>query len=294
MLSFLEQLGGIRGRVKTFATRYRIPLYTIALVAFFMGLYVSFQHLNVDWKQLSYGYLVIVLLITQPLLIFLNSLELKLCAVASNAKMTIRDSVYISSSATIANIMPLPAGLVLRGAALIKGGGKTAMVSKVLLIAALMWIFVAITVSGAVIASGSLAILVMAMGLAAISLLLVYTCQLSNLKTALGFLSVRVLMVCILTVQLKFCFAVLSVDVNLQSAAVYVVSGIAGAVVSIVPAGLGITESSGALLAKLDGASSSLAYVVLSLNRLIGLSLAAVFVLLLTYFKKLPYKLESQ
>jgi len=41
-----------------------------------------------------------------------------------------------------------------------------------------------------------------------------------------------------------------------------------------IPAGLGIIEGFGALLAKMDGASSAQAYIVLSLNRLIGLALA--------------------
>jgi len=293
-MSILDNLAQFRDRLKAFAARYRLTLHIIASFVFFAGLYVSITYLDINLTKLSYGPLLIILFMTQPLLIFLNSLELKLCANASVAKMTIGESVHVSSSATIANILPLPAGLVLRGAALVKGGGGLNVVSKVLLIAALMWVAVAVTVSGAVIASGYLSLLVILLGSVAIVSLLFYASRLSDIKTAMGFLIIRALMVGILTLQLKLCFDVLGDSVSLNDAAVYIVSGVAGAVVSIVPAGLGIVEGFGAFLAKLDGASAPMAYVVLSLNRLIGLGLAGLTVLVLSRSRKLPARFESQ
>jgi len=274
MSVFLKNLVEFKSILKDFGQRHRLIIFTLAIIIFFVGLYFSFRHIDINLSKYSYESLLIILLITQPLLIFMNALELNLCAVASDSKMTLRESVFVSSSATVANILPLPAGLVLRGAALVKGGGSLLTVSKVLLAAALLWVALAVTVSGAVIASGQLTLLIILAGGISIVLLTFYTARLSNLKTALGFLGVRSLLIIILIWQLQLCFAVLGEGVTLKDAAVYVVSGVAGAVISIVPAGLGIIEGFGALLAKLDGASSAQAYVVLSLNRLIGLALA--------------------
>lgn len=274
----LARLGHFKSQMKHFASQYRLPLYGIAVLIFFAGLYISLRNLKIDADQLSYRPLLGILLVTQPLLILFNSLELKLCALAAQSNMSLKQSIFVSNSATVANILPLPAGLVLRGAALVKGGAKVSLATKVLLIAAIMWIAVAATVSGAVIASGLLSALFIVFGGISILLLLLYASRLTAMRIALGFLGVRVLMVGLLTLQLKLCFEVLGANINLQGAAVYVVSGVAGAVVSVIPAGLGVIEGFGAFLAKLDGASSSTAYIVLSLSRIIGLAMAGLCV----------------
>ena len=107
-----------------------------------------------------------------------------------------------------------------------------------------------------------------------------YISRISDVRTAIGFFVVRSLMVALFAVQLKLCFAAIDYPITLLGASVYVASGIAGAVVSVVPAGLGIIEAFGAMLAKLDGASPALAYIVLSLSRFLGLALAGVSLLL--------------
>ena len=114
MASLLKDMNRYREQVRDFTSRYRLPIYIFAVLGFFAGLYVSFKHLDLDLHNLSYVPLLIVIFVTQPLLIVLNSFELKLCAVASEAEMSLVGSIYISSSATVANILPLPAGLVLR------------------------------------------------------------------------------------------------------------------------------------------------------------------------------------
>ena len=286
MGSLLRGVDCYREQLRRFASRYRLPIFIAAALGFFTGLYVSFRHIDLDFNTLSYGPFLMVIFITQPLLIILNSFELKLCALASDAKMSLAESVYISNSATIANILPLPAGLVLRGAALIKGGGSLGLVGKVLLVAALMWITIAMMVSGAVIASGFISAIILALGLLAVILLTAYTARLCSFKIASGFLITRVFMVGIMAVQLQLCFAILGHTIGISGAAAYVVSGVAGAVISIVPAGLGIIEGTGALLAKLDGASPAQAYIVLSLNRIIGLGLAAISVVVFGCFQK--------
>ena len=279
---------GYRDALKAWSSRNRLLLFISAFVIFLIGLALSFNHLDLGQRDLTYISLLFVLIITQPILIILNSAELKLCASASKSQMSFRDSLYVSSSATVANILPLPAGLILRGAALVKGGATATMSAKILMIAALMWVAVALTFSGAAILGDAHSLKIIAAGFIATWFLTAYTARLSNLKIALFLLITRLLMASLLTLQLKLLFSFLGTPIALSGAATYVVSGVAGAVISIVPAGLGIIESFGALLAKLDGASSSLAYIVLTVNRLTGLLLAAIVVLILGGFSKSP------
>lgn len=281
----MSRLTDLRTRFKAFGHRHRKAILLLASVAFLLGLFFAIQQLNLGREDINLRPLLIALFLTQPLLIFLNSLELKLCGHAARVQMKVLDSVYVSSSATLANILPIPAGLIVRGGALMQRGASLALVSKVLAAAGVMWMAVALTVSGTVISGGISAKLICLAGLILIAILMIYIARLSDIKIAAGFLIIRSLMVALLTIQLNLCFSVLGEIVSLRDSAVYVVSGVAGAVVSIVPSGLGITEFFGATLAKLDGASPSLAYVVLSLNRLIGLTLAGLSFLILSKSK---------
>lgn len=276
----LTRLLTLRQTLKEFGRRHRIAIFSLALIGFIIGLIFTGASLNLSLDTIVSLPLLLVLCVTQPLLIFLNSLELKLCGQAVQVKLSLAESIFVSCSATLANILPLPGGLIVRGGALTQRGAALGRVSKVLLAAALMWAAVALTVSGAVLVQGSGAVLIAIGGLTFIIALMAYVSRMSDVRTAVGFLVVRSLMVALLAVQLKLCFAALNSTITLRGASVYVVSGIAGAVVSVVPAGLGITETFGALLAKLDEASPALAFIVLSLNRFIGLTLATVSIMI--------------
>jgi len=269
-------LSTLRGSLKTFGRRHRKIIFFIAFSVFILGLFVTGKALKLNPNDLVFKPLLLAIFLTQPLLIFLNSLEFKLCGHAVDVDVNIRDAVYVSCSASLANILPLPAGLLVRGGSLVQRSGDLGFVSKVLLVAGTMWMAVAMTVSGAVISEVFTSRIVTITGAGLLIALMAYITRISHFRIAFGFLVIRALMVAVLALQLKLCFAALGEIITLRGSAVYVVSGIAGAVVSIVPAGLGLTEAFGALLAKIDGASAALAYIVLSLNRLIGFSMAGV------------------
>jgi len=256
--------------LKEIGQRHRKAIFYMAFAAFVIGLYFTSNALDLTFKDLELEPLLAIIFITQPLLILFNSLEFKLCGRAVGVDMSLRDSIYIGSSASLANILPLPAGLLVRGGSLVQRGGKMGLVSKILLVAGIMWMGVAMTLSGAAISGSSISLIVTILGVVMVLALMAYVTLISQFRIAFGFLLIRVIMVVIFAIQLKLCFAVLGESISFRGSAVYVVSGIAGAVVSIVPAGLGLTEAMGAFLAKLDGASPAFAYIVLSLNRLLG------------------------
>ncbi|WP_026941677.1 hypothetical protein [Hellea balneolensis] len=279
-------------RMKAFGQRHRSSIFYMAFLAFILGLIVTVKALDIRLTDLTLLPLLAAIFLTQPLLVLFSSLEFKLCGAVTHVDIDLRDAIYVSSSASLANILPLPAGLLVRGGYLVDRGAKLGFAGKILFLAGLMWMTVAIAVSGAVITSlpGHLFIFILGLGLT-VGVMAIIS-KLGSLKLALGFLIVRVFLVVILTVQLKLCFEIFSQFVTLRGSAVYVVSSLAGAVVSIVPAGLGLTEAFGSFLAKLDGASAAMAYLVLSLNRVIGIFVTGVFFFLFAKLK--PSCLTSQ
>jgi len=262
--------------IKEVGKLHRKTIFYMAFVAFVLGVYFTSNTLNLNFDDLVLEPLLVIIFLTQPLLILLNSLELKLCGHAVGVDMSFHDSIYIGSSASLANILPLPAGLLVRGSFLVQRGGNLGFVSKILLVAGIMWLAVSMILSGTVISESSISLTFTILGVAMVLALMAYITLISQFMIAFGFLLIRAVMVGIFALQLKLCFAVLGEVASFRDSAVYVVSGIAGAVVSIVPAGLGLTEAFGALLAKLDGASPAFAYIVLSLNRLIGFAMVGL------------------
>jgi uncharacterized membrane protein YbhN (UPF0104 family) len=95
--------------------------------------------------------------------------------------------------------------------------------------------------------------------------------QRSSVATALSFIAVRGIMLLLLIARLYFCFIAINAAVALEEAAIYSVVGIAGTAVAIVPAGLGIAEGFGALIAEAAGADPAAAFLALGLNRILGL-----------------------
>jgi len=272
----LRRLGASHQAIKEFGHRYRKTIVYTAFAAFLLGLYYTANALSLNLNDLDAKPFLIIVFFTQPLLILFSSIEYTLCGRAVDVEMSLRDSMYITLSASLANILPLPAGLLVRGGYLVQQGGKLGEVSRILLIAGTMWLAVAMTVSGAVISEPSISRIATILGAGMVLVLMAYVTYLNQLRIALGFFLVRVVMVAIFALQLKLCFAILGEVISFRASAVYVVSGIAGAVISIVPAGLGLTEAFGAFLAKLDGASPAFAYIVLSLNRFIGIAIVGL------------------
>ena len=271
----------IYGPVKDWAQQYRLWILALAAIVFVGSIGLAIKHLGVGFEDISLEPVLIVFLLTTPISACLNGLELRLCAKATGHDIVFFDALRVATTSTIANILPLPAGLALRGTALVSAGASVGAAGRILFIAGLMWLSLAFAVSGVALFSGALAVLAGLAGVLGSFCLALWISKLSNFRIALGFIAIRALMLTILVAQLKFCFVAIGSMVSFADAAIYAVSGIIAAVVAIVPAGLGLTEGFGALLAEIAGASPSAAFLALSLNRLLALIITGPIALLL-------------
>lgn len=282
----LKQCQTLYQQIKRWAQKNRLWILLLAACVFLGGIIIAVRYLGLNWSDISFGPVLIILLLTAPISACFNSFELRLCARATGNDIMFLDALRIVTTATIANILPVPASFAIRGAALVSAGATIGAAGRILFIAGLMWLSLASAVSGVAIFSGALAILIGAGGLFGSFCLALWISKLSTVRIALGFILIRVIMLGILVVQLKLCFAAIGQLVSLPDAAVYAVSGVIAAVVAIVPAGLGLTEGFGALLAEIAGASPSAAFLSLSLNRIFALSVTGCIALGLGFWMR--------
>lgn len=281
MASTLQTLLKFQSAMKAFGKTYRLAILSVVGLAFIIGLIFSIKALNLSLSDIHILPLLGVLFMTQPLLVLFNSLEFKLCGDAISVDMPLSDAALVSTGGTIANILPLPGGLLLRGGILAKRGASVKNAGLILFYAALLWMAMALLVSAFFINLPNSAFIFAAAGIILTGIASLAILKMSSPFITAKFLSVRIIMLALLTLQLKLCFDGLGYETSFSGAAVYVVSGIAGTVVSIIPAGLGIVEGFGAVLAKIEGTSAAAAFLVLSLHRLFGLASSGLYLAIL-------------
>ncbi len=85
--------------------------------------------------------------------------------------------------------------------------------------------------------------------------------------------------------RLFWSFNAINSKIDLLQSGIFVISGVLGSVVSIIPAGLGIREGVSALLAPTVGLSASSGFIATSINRLLGLTVLSPLAFLLSYRK---------
>ncbi len=206
-----------------------------------------------------------------PLSILFNTAELQLCAKAANQKLRFKEALGYSTTATIANLLPVPAGMLIRGSALVSSGAKVGQAGAIILVAAIMWLVMAIGISGFFLTDGWTAGTIAATSSVATVIISNWIANRSSIGTSISFVGVRAAMLAILIVRLYFCFLAINAAIAFEEAAIYAVAGIAGTAVTIVPAGLGIAEGFGAMLAEAIGSAPAAAFLALGLNRILGL-----------------------
>lgn len=279
-------------RLKNWALKWKTWILPIVLVLYAIGIFYCLSLLELDKDNISFGSLLIVTLVLSPLSTLLNGLELKFCADAIQKPLRYPQALQASTASTLANILPLPAGFALRASILVSRGARVGEASFILLTAALLWLSLAAAITGFTLLEGAYGQVVGFIGAAVALILVVRIARANSISLALAFLAVRILMLFLLILQLSFCFEVIGYETSFTSSAVYVISSVIGTMVSIVPAGIGITEGVGAMLANLAGDPPSAAFISLALNRMVGLCVAGVVFSLSLFFITKPLSNE--
>lgn len=266
----IDRLASIAQTLKHGSSKHRHWILTVAIGAFFLGMFWAVHSLGLQWSRINYNALVGVFLML-PLSMSLNAYELRLCALATGGDLSFRKALTYSSTATVANILPVPASTVIRGGALLEAGASVAEASKMILAAGLIWLSMASALTVFALFTGWVGWAACALAVLVTAIISHWITTKSTLQIALQFIGVRIAMIILLTTRLWLCFIAIGEMLLWLDTAIYSVVGIIGNAAAIVPAGIGVTEGLGALLAPASGSLAPAAFLALAINRLTGL-----------------------
>lgn len=260
----------LRTSVSAFGARYRVPILLTAALVFVVCMAWSVQALGLSLRALRWWPIAAVAALV-PVSIWFNAIELQLCARAAGGRMSMPSALGHSTTATISNILPIPASIVVRGNALVQSGASLATSGKIILAAGLLWFFIATAISAFAILRPPAGALLGSGFLAAAFVICVWIARRSSVGVAAAFALIRAALLGIMIVRLYFCFAAINAPLPISETAVYALASILGSAVAVVPAGIGVAEGIGALIATASGGSPAAAFLSLGFNRVVGL-----------------------
>ena len=221
-----------------------------------------------------------------PAMVTLNAIEVRLSAGYLGLSIRWANAYAITVLGTGANMLPLPGAMLVRSAALARHGATATRGTAVTLVFALSWVAMSCLFSGAALWLADrerYAVAVLAAGIAAT----IAFCALSIARyrqpasRIVLALATKLGVVVLEAIELYFCFRALAVDVTLVEAAAIQISSVVGAAIAVVPAGLGVREGAGALVAELVGLGRARGFLAVALCRIVNM---VVLVPLAIYF----------
>ena len=263
----------------------------VAFLGFVLGIYLSYRVQPDVLSNLNWGPFALVALVGVPMIVVLNTLEFQLSARLLERRFSFSQAAEVTIIGSVANMLPLPGGTMVRVAALKAAGAGLGQSTAATFLVFGLWVGIAFVYSGLWIfwlgiTTFNLGLMFLAIGAAALGVCVFHSLQLSKNKTVVAQLTaVKLGLVVVDALRIFGCLLALGHVVSFPQASVLAVSSVMGAAVSIVPAGLGIREGVAAMLAPIVALTAASAFLAASLNRIIGLSMMAPVALFLSLSK---------
>lgn len=291
-------------RMRQLPRRARGVVLLVATFATAVAVVFAIRALDLSLDQLVWGPLLLAAVVVTPLTIALNAAELKAMAVGVATKPdTVSWPVAVRTVvlATAANLLPVPAGAVIRVQVLRKAGSTTAGAATVTLAAAAIWVGVSLVFAGAAVAAGVgsrgaaaagagaavgagaggaggapvVGWLGVALGVAAVVLGVgaVRVVGRTTWVAATTYLGVVEVATALLhAARLWLVLLGLGVGSTLWQAVVIGAASPLAAAAGFFPGGIGLAELLGALLAPVAGLAAAAALLAVAVGRLLGLA----------------------
>ncbi len=289
-------------RMRQLPRRARGVVLLVATIATAVAVVFAVRALELSLEQVVWGPLILAAVVVTPLTIALNAAELRAMAVGvATEPDTVSWPVSIRTVvlATAANLLPIPAGAVIRVQVLRKAGSTTTGAATVTLAAAAIWVGVSLVLAGGVLAAGAgaggaggtasaaglgsagvggapvVGWLGVALGVAAVVLgvgavRVVGRTTWVAATTSLGVVEVATAL--LHAARLWLVLLGLGVGSTLWQAVVIGAASPLAAAAGFFPGGIGLAELLGALLAPLAGLAAAAALLAVAVGRLLGLA----------------------
>ena len=249
----------------------------LAACGFILGIYLSYRAQPDILESLNWASLVLVTFVGVPIIMMLNILEFQTSAKLVGQRFSLVQAAEITIIGSVANMLPVPGGTMVRVAALKAGGATIKRGTSVTLLVSGLWVGISFIYSGLwllwlEITAFNLGLLLLGGGVAALVICVFLSLKVMNDGSIIAKLTMlKIGLVVADATRIFGCLVALGEAASFAQASVLAVSGVLGAAVSIVPAGLGIREGAAALLAPIVSVSIASAYLAASLNRITGL-----------------------
>ncbi|TYC91675.1 hypothetical protein [Novosphingobium sp. BW1] len=256
------------------------PVLVLALCLFVGGCIWAASRMGLSLRALDPRALVL-LAVLAPVSLGYSALGLKLMARAGGTSIPFSMALGTSAMATIAELLPIPGGAIVRTGGLVKAGVGLGRGSALVLLAAVLWIAAGALGAGlAVVRLNAVAgWALLGLGAGGGILALAWLATLAGARFAATMLLYRVSGLALLALRLKLAFAVLGVVFALVETMPFVLATIAGSAAAIVPAGLGVSEALAALAASSLTLSGAAAFLAVGVDRIVQVLLSGLIAL---------------
>jgi len=254
-----------------------------AVILFVGGSILSVNELRLEFSDLHVGSAATLLILLGPLMLLYGAVGLSLLAMGSGVSMTFSAAFRANCAAQLAELLPLPGGAIVRIGALVVTGVPVRRSTALVLLAALLWGSVLVTLASlalfALLADNRFLALIF-VSLIATGLVAAQLGKLTSAPIAVTLLAHRLAGCILLAARLTLSFAAIGRPESVTTAFVFGLAPVAGSAAGIAPAGVGLSELFGAALATMVGVDPFAAFLAIGLDRLLGLvSSGAVFVI---------------
>jgi hypothetical protein len=271
-------------RVRSPAPQVRAVLLVVAVVAVGVGLAYAVRALDVRPDQLRWGPLVVAALVVSPLTLAANAAELRLAAAVvapPGRTMPWGTAGRTVVAATVANLLPLPAGALLRVEAVRRVGVGVAPATGTNLVAAGLWVAAGMGIAGVAALTSRPAAGLLGIGLAvvavAVSVVLAHRIGTPGWRRPTAALVALELGTALLHgARLWLVLVALGVPATLRQALVLGAAAPLAAAAGVFPSGLGLAEGLTALLAPVAALPAAAGFLATALGRVVGLTATGV------------------
>lgn len=252
-------------------------LFAGASALFLAGLTWSLRRLDITAADLRLAPLLLNVLVLSPLSLVMASWGLQLSARVLGRHIPSRSALAVTSVGTVAEVLPIPAGVLARSAALFRSGAGAGEIVRVLSMGGLLWFGLSAAAGSYALSRTSPAssIILCCIGIAAALASLGWFASQTQPRWTMLVLLHRSLSLILGIARVVVAFRILGSNISGVDAALLTSANIAGSYSSIVPAGLGLGEALAALAAQAVTLSAAAAFTGIALNRVIALGIAA-------------------
>lgn len=269
--------------LRSATVRWRVPLTLAGAALFIIGLGLSITALDVTLDRLAIWPVVAILMFLAPLTLALAAVSLQQLAQAVGSRIGFREAFAVSAIGRITEILPLPGGAIVRGAALMRAGAGLGESTWIVTLTGGLTVSMAVLLAGLplVVAGFGIGYVVLLAGAAGTLVSAGWIARRAGVRLTLSMIAVRVGAILIGIARVSAAFSAIGASLEPIQAALFVVCGVLGTAVTVVPAGVGVSESIAAALAILIDMPPAAAFLAIAINRVAGIATSGVFALLL-------------